>query len=447
MLALRVIVEWDGAVVEDRLYRGRDLVLVGSGPAAHTVAPGPPEHEGRYVAFVRRGAAWELRVPAGLCKAIDVPGESLVDGADGYKRTLALAGVEAVRCGSLVFDTAIVTFELIELSGRRHDAALWGWAAAALLLATLGGGTYKLVRALGDGDRPQWGRPEPLAARDANHLRVKIGPNGAGAARPQAGKGVALRARSRGARTPDQQKPPQSPPRVAHLGNRRHVALMIKPKPRAEIIEQAQAALLNADLRDAIDGFSKADKDGPLDYDQLNWLGLAHYMQGQYDDAERVWGKARGMDPLRPDAVNNLANVAKRRGDTARELELINAALSLRPDDCHATNGLALALAKSSDASDRARAAAMLKKSDESCGGGYAYTSIQRAALLALSGDRDGAFKELETGLKSVDTLVPIKEFEVFTDLTLDPAFASLRTDARFTTLTTKYLPRAARGS
>ncbi|MDB4970719.1 MAG: Tetratricopeptide repeat [Myxococcales bacterium] len=445
MLALRIIVEWDGTVVEDRLYRGRDLVLVGNGPAANSVAPGP---EDRYIAFVRRGAAWELRVPAGLCKAIDVPGEELVDGSEGYKRTLALVGVEPVRCGCLVFDDAIVTFELCELGRKRHDAALWGWAAAALLLATLSGGTYRLVRALGDGDRPQWGRPEPLAARDANHIRVKFGPDGKGASRPQAGAGVALRAPSRGVKRPDRKKPPQAPPRVARLGNRR-IPKVAKPteKPRAEIIEQAQAALLNADLRQAIEGFSKADKDGPLDYDQLNWLGLAHYMQGQYDDAERVWQKARTLDPLRPDAVNNLANVAKRRGDTARELELIHDALSLRPDDCHATNGLALALAKSTDAGERARAAEMLKKSDASCGGGYAYTSIQRAALLAMSGDRDAAFAELEAGLKNVDTLVPIKEFEVFTDLTLDPAFASLRADARFSALAAKYLPRAAKGS
>ena len=445
MLALRIIVEWDGTVVEDRLYRERDLVLVGSGPAAQSVAPGP---DGRYVAFVRRGDAWALHVPAGLVRAIDVPGEPLADGAAGYKRTLALAGVETTRCGSLVFDDAIVTFELCELGGKRRDRALVGWAMAALVLALAGASTYTLTKIVGPGDRPQWGRPEPLASRDANQLRVKIGPTGKGASRPQAGRGRMLHATPKGT-VKARKQPPQPAVVVArHLGNRK-APKKIDPavKPRAALIEDAQAALLNADLRQAVDGFSKADKDGPLDYDQLNWLGLAHYMQGQYDDAERTWQKARALDPLRPDAINNLANVAKRRGDTAAEIALINEALALSPNDCHATNGLALALAKSPDASDRARAESMLEKSDAACGGGYAYTSIQRAALLALQGQRDAAFAALETGLEHIDTLVPIKEFEVWTDLTLDPAFASLRGDARFGALTTKYLPRAAKGS
>ena len=446
MLALRIIVEWDGTVVEDRLYRERDLVLVGSGPAATSVAPGP---EGRYVAFVRRGETWALHVPAGVCHAIDVPGEALADGAGGYKRTLSLSGVETARCGSLVYDDAIVTFELCDLGGAsRRDRALFGWAAAAIVLALVGGGTYKLSRIVGPGDRPQWGRPEPLATRDASVLRIKLGPDGKGASRPQAGRGAMLHATAKGTKKP-QKKPPQlASVDKPHLGNRK-APKKVEPtaKPRAEVIEQAQAALLNADLRAAVDGFSKAEKEGPLDYDQLNWLGLAHYMQGSYDDAEHVWQRARAMDPLRPDAINNLANVAKRRGDTASEIALIHDALAVSPEDCHAENGLALALAKSSDETVRATAEAMLTRSDAACGGEYAYTSIQKAALLSLEGDRDAAFAALETGLKRVDTLVPIKEFEVWTDLTLDPAFASLRADARFTSLTTKYLPRAAKGS
>jgi hypothetical protein len=467
VLALRIIVEWDGTVVEDRLYRGRELVLVGSGPAARSVAPGP---EGRYVCFVRRDHAWQLHVPPGVVRAIDVPGEALADGSVGYKRTLSLVGVDTARCGSLVFDDAcgeasgasrgasgeavpsrmpatIVTFELCELGGKRRDAALLGWAAAALLLALGGNFGYRLVRAIGHGDRPQWGRPQPLAARDANVLRVKLGPAGQGASRPQAGRGHELHAPAHGTRKP-QLKPPQlASADRPRLGNRRAPPIVMpKVKPRAELVEEAQAALLNADLRQAIDGFSRAEKDGPLDYDQLNWLGLAHYLQGEYDDAERVWRKARGLDPVRPDAINNLANVAKRRGDTAAELALIHEALAVQPDECHATNGLALALAKSGG-DDRAQALAVLATSDTACGGNYAYTSIQRAALLALAGERDAAFRELETGLQRVDTLVPIKEFEVWTDLTLDPAFASLRGDARFATLTMKYLPRAAKGS
>jgi tetratricopeptide (TPR) repeat protein len=434
VLALRLIVEWDGVVLEDRLFRHRDLVLVGTGPHATVVAPGPEE---RYVAFVRRGDAWELRLPAGVARALEVPGEPAHDGAMAVRRTLAVAGVEAARCGALQFAGATVSFELVPLAGARGDRALWGWTAAALLLALAGGGSYELVRAYHGDDSESWAHMRPQPRPERGHLHVRLGPDGAGASRPQAGLGAALHGTADGGKTP---LPPTPPPVQSTR------ALHPTPAPaapsRAERIERAQAALLNADLRRAADEFSRAEKEGPLDYDQLNWLGLAHYMQGAYDQASDAWERARTLDPDRADAINNLANVAKRRHDEHAERSLIDAALSLSSDDCHATNGLALILAKGGK---NREALAMLERSDAACGGGYAYTAIQRAAVLALAGDRDGAFGELERGLGQLDRLVPIKEFEVWNDLTLDPAFASLRGDRRFIALVQRYLPRASR--
>jgi hypothetical protein len=434
--ALRLIVEWDGVVVEDRLFRRRPLVLVGAGPAATMVAAGP---EGQYAAFVRRGDGWELRLPAGVVRTLAIPGQPDVDGAAAQRRVLALGGVEAARCGSLVFDGAVVSFELVEVRGGRRDAALWGWTAMALTLALVSGGGYRLVRAYGHGEQPKWGDRVPLSSGEATELRIRWNAKGPGASRPQAGLGQALHADA-GTRPAALEKRPAAakPTKVAHLGHTRPP----RPRPaaRAEQLSAAQAALLNADLRTTIDQLSRAAREAPLAYEQLNWLGLAHYMQAEYDDAERAWQEARRLDPQRADAVNNLANVAKRRGDDAAERSLIGSALALDGEDCHALNGLALVQAKAGDA---ATALATLARSDVACGGGYAYTSIQRAALLALAHDRDGAFAALETGLAQVDTLVPIKEYEVWMDLTRDPAFASLRDDARFVQLTTRYLPRA----
>src|SRR5439155_16341551 len=135
---------------------------------------------------------------------------------------------------------------------------------------------------------------------------------------------------------------------------------------RKEQVDAAEAALLQANLRSAIDSFEHAAETGPLDYDELNWLGLSHYLLGELDEAEKVWTDARALDAARPDAINNLASVAKRRGQTEDEVKLLTQALAVAPEDCHALNSLALAQAKLGQKSD---ALATLLRSVQACGG------------------------------------------------------------------------------
>jgi tetratricopeptide (TPR) repeat protein len=458
---LRVRVTWDDTVVEDRVYLKHEVAFIGAGADATTIAPGA---EGKYVVVAACDGGWELTVPTGAADAVELPDEPIA--TLPFKRKLELP----VRSARLTIGGALVELEVLALEPRRGDGALVAWAAAAVMLSLLIGGGYKLTRLFGDGDRPQWGRQSQLSEHEASRARVRVGPDGIGAARPQAGTGLALHGKSTAPKkTPSAPKgeakaAAPSVPKVAHQARRpgpRADAVNgasknplddgVAPKAgvptpdkvvsRTQLIEDGQSALLAADLRKSIDSFSRAQKEGPLDYDQMNWLGLAHYLTGEYDEAERVWTETRQRDSARADAVNNLASVAKRRGDTAHEIELLDAALQLAPADCHASNSLALAQAKRGD---RATALATLTRSDAACGGNYAYTSIQRAAIEALGGNRDDALRELESGLQRVDTLIPIKEFEVYTDLQLDPAFASLRTDARFRPLLARYLPRAS---
>jgi hypothetical protein len=470
--AVRVRVTWDETVIDDRVFDAATELRVGNGVDANVPAPG--RDKGAYVRVRRQGPALELVADEGAADWIEVAGESRTTGA--VKRTLT-PPFDAVTLGFGADNGLPATVEIVGPGTppkKDRDVALLVWTAvgvtlglvlAAIVLWIL---TLAAMRLFGSGDVND--RPRALSRDEATRVRVTLGPDGLGATRVQTGPGQALRrAPSPTSLTPKgvaDEKPKPKPvkkgrPKPLSLGT--DVAQLDKgqrpdgardgaPKPEPQVtneprrtrtqrIEEGQAALLDANLRKAIDSFSKADKESPLDYDQLNWMGLAQYLSGELVEAEATWTRAREMTPSRVDAVNNLASGKKRRGDTAGERALLDEALKLRSDDCHASNSLALALAK---AGETKRALETLAESDGYCGGNYAYTSIQRAGILALSGDRDGAFKALEEGLGRVDTMIPIKEFEVATDLRLDPAFASLRSDPRFAQLVAKYLPRAA---
>ncbi len=347
--------------------------------------------------------------------------------------------------------------------------------AALALFAAFG---VHLVRQIGDGKTPRWGTPEALGAEQAKFLRVTLSPEARGASRLAAGEGLTrhgvvdsplLRAPERKpaqpakqAKKPEHRARPKRPtppppdddeasaavvaaaapqPAIDSNGDQDDEDETDRASEQQKLLEAGQQALLAAELRNAIDSLTAAEKTEALDYDNLNWLGLAHYFLGDNAEAQRRWEAALAMDPERPDAVNNLGGIARRRGDTAGEIAAYQKALDLHPGDCHALNSLSLALAKQGrfDEADRTLAA-----SDVACGGSYAYTSIQRAGILSLRGRGAEALAELEKGLSRVDTMIPIKEYEVEADLLLDPAFAPLRQLPQFDTLTAKYLPRAA---
>jgi Tfp pilus assembly protein PilF len=455
---LRVRVVWDDTIIEDRVHTGRRTVVIGEGEKARTVAPG-------CCARARRaGRGWRVTVEPGV--TVQVPGEPVKTLETATElvleppfRFLSLAAPGSLEApGSPEAPGARVELEVVELSEEQRDRALYAWAAAAAVLALAGSGSYKLVRQFGDGHDPQWGRPLQMSATDARRIRVSVGPEGLGSTRPQTGHGSSLVGSRTGRPEGKPKKKPVTVAQIDHPHPVRHTdghrptaptpptSVVPTQKPvaktttRQQDVESAEAALLQANLRSAIDSFEHAAERGPLDYDELNWLGLSHYLLGELDEAEKIWHDAEEMDPGRPDAINNLASVAKRRGHTEDEVRLISQALEVAPEDCHALNSLALAQAKLNRKSE---ALATLAKSDRACGGNYAYTAIQRSAIEALSGNRTEALSQLEDGLKHVDTLLPIKEYEVWSDLIEDSAFSSLRSDGQFSTLTARYLPRA----
>jgi len=246
-------------------------------------------------------------------RTIEFPGEEPLDGA-ALDETLVREMKPPFGAGRLAVGGAVVEFERWSDETTQRDPLMAIITVGVAVLALQVGLQYKLVRLFGDGDRPQWGRPLALSERDASRVRVRIGPDGEGASRPQAGLGAALHGHADGNRLqppqaelvrPEVQPPRQGRPKPVDRPGK-HVAVgeegtsPLRPVTsekkekstgpqlsREQTIEEAQSALLAADLRKAIDSFSHAARQGPLDYDQLNWLGLAHYLAGEYPDATK----------------------------------------------------------------------------------------------------------------------------------------------------------------
>lgn len=496
--ALRIRVTWDDDVVQDEVFLGRRVVEVGSGPGARAVipahAPGPevPEADsppppdsapssGAPIRFHRRAGGWSMYVAPGAARSLAFAGEEPLSAevlARGFHRHLDRA------VGRFDVAGAVVDFEAFTVT-REHPVmrALVGLVAvgAVALFAAFG---YRLVRSFGDGDH-RWGSPAlALGAEQAYHIRARFEPSAAsrlalGEGRSLEGVKSALldaarkrpappRAKADAPRTTARhaavKRRPAAPRRPAAGSGPKIAAAAPKPPPQVTparvprsdrlddgrslddprdlLLDRGRQAYLAAELRGAIDALTSAEKDKPLDYDGLNLLALAHYSLGENAQARARWEQAAALAPERPEAINNLGGVARREGDVEGEIGWYEKALALHPQDCHALNNLALARARQGRF-DEAMARLAESAGPEACGPDYAYGDIHRAGILALRGDREGAMAALERGLARIDTLEPIKEYEVESDLLLDNAFASLRSDPRFDALTAKWLPRA----
>ncbi len=425
-----------------------------------------------------RPGGYRLQAPAGALTRIEFPGEEPIDARQGFDKRVR-SGV-----GKLVIeDASEIEFQLLKPPRDFSTLFLFGGLAVVAMLALAAGSFYHIVRQWGDGHTPRWGEPVALGADQAKFLRVTIDPGAQGASKLAAGEGLARHGIASSLLVRDTRPKPKVEPVVAKkpVAKKKKVIKIepveidpdsekmarTTPAPKVDnpptddddeadddddaddadetadhdkLVQTGQQALLAAELRSAIDSLTAAEKTDHLDYDNLNWIGLAHYFLGENDQAQGRWQAAYDMDPARPDAVNNLGGIYKRKGDTASEITMYDKALALHPGDCHALNSKALALAKQGRFDDAYKT---LAESDVACGGNYAYTFIQRAGILSLEGKQADSLAELEKGLAKVDTLIPIKEYEVEADLLLDPAFAKLRAQPSFDTLTARYLPRA----
>lgn len=431
-LALHIRVTWDDDIIQDEIFLPPRTVRIGASGRPQVITPAG-SGEGA-ITFAWRGTHYLLSVPP---STTDTTGT--IDSGAAVTRRLTH------EAGHLQVGPATIDFEILPLEPQpptsRLLRPLQSYAHLLILVLALAAGlSYPLLRAPGDGIRPRRGDVRPIGLEQAAHLRVHLAPTLQRTGRLATGQGQSLHGQILGTPRPHAPTPP-APPRPVTKSDQALTGKAPAPIRRPALLERGQQAFLAAELRTTIDSLSAAEKLAPLDYDNLTWLGLAHYFLGEFDPAAARWNQALALDGQRAEAINNLGGIARRRGDLAGEISAYEKALALHPGDCHALNSLALARAKQGQTD---LALSTLAESDQACGGDYAYTYIQRAGILALAGRLAEARAALAQGLSRIDTLVPIKEFEVAADLFLDPAFSALRGDPDFLPLTEKYLPRAS---
>ncbi len=267
----------------------------------------------------------------------------------------------------------VLRFSLEPPAVHRRDVALAAWGAAALLLAIWTGATIAFASASGEA---RLVGPRALAIGDAALLRVSLVVDPSASLSPV----DAVAGDGRGGR--------------------------------------------RAGATAARDGADAAGR-----YARLLVEGFDRYVAADLGGAEDRWTDAAELEPERPEAWVNLAQVQKRRGAVARERRLLARALSAAPAHCEALVNMALVEAR---LHDLAAGREVLDRARRACGARTAFLLLDEAALFASGGERAPALDRIEAALAALDADTDDKRREALADLERDPVFATVRAEPRF---------------
>ena len=166
----------------------------------------------------------------------------------------------------------------------------------------------------------------------------------------------------------------------------------------------------------------------PNDPGALNVLGYYAYLSENADLSRETYARYVELYPEDALGYNNLALTYKRTGDYDKEEALYRKALAMDPLDHHVLNNLAVNLAHQG----RYDEALSVMEQLEELTPGDPYADLHRAKIYASMGKRNKALRHLEVALDNVAELDTLHHIEFRQDLRLDPAFAPLRSQARF---------------
>lgn len=483
--ALRVVVRFHDAIVEDRVFDDAREVTLGPDADPSTGVMLPPPHDGRALGTVRRTgpSSAVLAGPEGEGVALQAGGSLRVQPSpdvaveltlvprrrlprDGW--TLAADLAPAV----LVLAMMVLGMQLDLLmklfgGGRAGEATLEPTPEliARLLLKDFEGGDQALVEraSMDEAERALRSFHLPAGARGP-----VTDPGGAAKAAPEQARVPQPMPEERA--SPAFQPLPPSPvadadddpleavPALPGVSGPQVVQRVESADDAAEVAEvepvpaEEKVGWGFQDWYDADDAriekrvvqrqVERAEERLRIDPDDpwaLSHLGYYQYLAEDFEGCERTYERFIELFPEDSAGYNNLALVYKRQGQYPKEEGYYRLALALDPDDTHAMNNLAVNLAHQG----RFDEAWALMDDLAVRTPGDPYAELHRAKIRAAMGEEEEAYRLLELALAGAERLDTLHHIEFRQDIRVDPVFARMRQASRFHALLARYYGQA----